>query len=156
MAKSPALSFLAFTTSLQPVRRVWIQAVTLVAANFDVPVPISSAVIMVTRAGEDGIRQGTLAEEVGVNHGAMVRIVDQAEAAGYLERRGYGQDRRIRIIHATDKGRELGARLEEEFVRLRKSLLADIPLEEIETATRVLRLFEKRITGFLQSGEAER
>src|SRR3546814_5696689 len=85
---SPAATALfALTDTLQPIRRSWVQAVMTVLAEFGLPSSLTAAVILASRSGDAGIRQNVLAEEVGVNPGAMVRILDQAEAAGLLERR---------------------------------------------------------------------
>src|SRR3546814_1932776 len=89
------------------------------------------------------IRQNVLAEEVGVNPGAMVRILDQAEAAGLLERRASAEDRRVNTVHILPKGKCLAEKMEAAVADLREALLGDLPVEDIETATRVLRLDRK-------------
>jgi MarR family transcriptional regulator for hemolysin len=76
-----AATLFEFTNALQPVRRIWVQAVNMALADFGLPASLTSALILAARRGEEGIRQNALAEEVGVNPGAMVRILDQAEAA---------------------------------------------------------------------------
>src|SRR3546814_11817466 len=70
-----------------------------VLAEFGLPSSLTAAVILASRSGDAGIRQNVLAEEVGVNPGAMVRILDQAEAAGLLERRASAEDRRVNTVH---------------------------------------------------------
>jgi MarR family transcriptional regulator for hemolysin len=80
----------------------------------------------------------------------MVRILDQAEAANLLERRDSPDDRRIKTIHVMPKGRDLAKKMEKAVTRLRDDLLGDLPSQDIETTTRTLRLFEKRIGQFLQ------
>src|SRR3546814_14833175 len=77
---SPAATALfALTDTLQPIRRSWVQAVMTVLAEFGLPSSLTAAVILASRSGDAGIRQNVLAEEVGVNPGAMVRILDQEE-----------------------------------------------------------------------------
>ncbi|QDC36568.1 MarR family transcriptional regulator [Sphingobium fuliginis ATCC 27551] len=138
------------------MRRVWVQAVNLALADFGLPTSLSSALILASRRGEEGIRQNLLGDEVGVNPGAMVRILDQAEAAGLLERRDAPGDRRVKTIHALPKGREIARKMEKAVARLRADLLGDVSEEEIETTTRTLRLFEERIGGYLQQERAGR
>lgn len=141
---------IAFTSALQPIKRVWVQAASVALAEFGLPMSLCSTVVLAARAGEKGIRQNVLAEEVGVNPGAMVRILDQAEQMGLVERRDSADDRRVKTIHILPAGQVQAARMEEAISALRDKLLGDMPIEEIEVATRVLRAFEERIGNFLQ------
>ncbi|SNS89699.1 MarR family winged helix-turn-helix transcriptional regulator [Sphingopyxis indica] len=154
---SPAAAALfALTNTLQPIRRSWVQAVMMVLAELGLPSSLTTAVILASRGGDAGIRQNVLAEEVGVNPGAMVRILDQAEAAGLLERRASAEDRRVNTVHILPKGQCLAGKMEAAVADLREALLGDLPVEDIETATRVLRLFEGRIGAFLQAERVNR
>ena len=123
---SNTTALLDLTNALQPIRRVWVQAATLVLADLGLPSSLATAVILTSRSGNAGIRQTTLAEEVGVNPGGMVRILDQAEAAGLLERRDSSEDRRVKTVHVLPKGRELADRMETAITRLREALLGDL------------------------------
>ncbi len=146
---SPVALF-ELTNAIQPIRRAWVQAINLALADFDLPPSLISTLILVSRRGNMGIRQNALADEVGINPGGMVRILDQAEAARLLERRDSADDRRIKTIHLLPKGLDLARKMEKAVTRLRDDLLADLPSQDIETTTRTLRLFEKRIGQFLQ------
>lgn len=138
------------TSTLQPIRRAWSQACTVVLADFQLPSSLAAAVILASRRGDEGIRQSALAEEVGVNPGGMVRILDQAATAGLLERRDSTDDRRVKTVHVLPKGQELATKMEEAIAKLRGALLGDLPPDDIETARRVLRLFEGQIAAFLR------
>lgn len=155
-SQASAAALFDLTNSLQPMRRVWVQAVNLALANFGFPASLTSALILTARRGEEGIRQNFLGDEVGVNPGAMVRILDQAEAAGLLERREAPDDRRVKTIHALPRGHEIARKMEKAVARLRADLLRDVSQEEIETTTRTLRLFEERIVGYLQQERSGR
>jgi MarR family transcriptional regulator for hemolysin len=141
---------------VKEIRRVWVQAVSLALADFGLPASLISALILASRHGDKGVRQNALAEEVGVNPGGMVRILDQAEAANLLERRDSPDDRRIKTIHVMPKGRDLAKKMEKAVTRLRDDLLGDLPSQDIETTTRTLRLFEERIGQFLQQARTGR
>jgi MarR family transcriptional regulator for hemolysin len=54
------------------------------------------------------------------------------------------------------EGRRLALKMEKAVAKLRATLLGDLPAEDIETATRVLRLFEERIGAFLKQERANR
>src|SRR3546814_12903514 len=100
----------------------------------------SSDLILASRSGDAGIRQNVLAEEVGVNPGAMVRILDQAEAAGLLERRASAEDRRVNTVHILPKGQCLAEKMEAAVADLREALLGDLPVEDIETRSEARRV----------------
>lgn len=151
-----AAGLFQFTNALPPLRRSWVQAVNLALADFGLPVSLTVAVVLVARCGEAGIQQNTLAAQVGINPGGMVRILDQAEAAGLLERRGSSDDRRVKTIHASPKGSDLARKMEKAVTRLRARLLGDVSSEEIETTVRTLRLFEERIGQYLQQERSNR
>ena len=54
-----------------------------------------------------GIRQGPLAELIEVEPITLTRIVDRMEEAGWVERVADPKDRRARLLHPTDKSREI-------------------------------------------------
>ena len=97
-SRTSPVTLFELTNALQPIRRVWVQAVSLALVDFGLPASLISALILASRHGDKGVRQNALAEEVGVNPGGMVRILDQAEAANLLERRDSPEDRRIKTI----------------------------------------------------------
>ncbi len=145
--KSSALY--ALTNTLQPVRRVWKQAATKVLADEDISFSLAAMVVLIYRSPE-GINQRELAEELGINPGALVRLLDQATEAKLLERCEVPGDRRARTLHILEQGEKLAQAVEEAVDQLRMELMHDVPLEEIEQATRTLRLLEERATQFLQ------
>lgn len=140
------------TGALQPARRLWVQAATQALESFDLSMPLASAIILVSRH-QDGMRQNELGDEIGVNPGAIVRTLDQAEEAGLLERRGVPGDRRANNVHILPKGAELAAQMEMALSQLRVELFDDIPLAHLRTATRVLRLIEERSLGVIRARE---
>jgi MarR family transcriptional regulator for hemolysin len=151
-----AAALFELTNTLQPIRRAWVQAAGIALADSGLSGSLATAVILTARCGDKGIGQSALAEEVGVNPGGMVHILDQAEAAGLLQRRDSTDDRRVKIVHVLPEGRRLAVKMERAVARLRAALLGDLPPEDIETATRVLRLFEERIGAFLRQERANR
>ncbi|HBT4619503.1 TPA: MarR family transcriptional regulator [Klebsiella pneumoniae] len=114
---------------------------------------LATVVIHVHRQKE-GINQRELAELVGVNPGALVRLLDQATEAGYLERREMANDRRYKTLHILPEGVRLAQKLEEAADKLRLELMADISQDEIDAATRILRLFEERALQYMKKSES--
>jgi MarR family transcriptional regulator for hemolysin len=147
-------SLYALTNALQPVRRVWKQAATLVIAKNGISMSLATVVLWVHR-NPQGINQRDLAEEVGVNPGALVRLLDQAAALGFLERQELPGDRRFKTLRILPTGAELAKEIEAAADKLRVELMHDVPLEDIETATRILRLFEERASQYLQQANNE-
>lgn len=146
-------SLYALTNALQPVRRVWKQAATLAIAKSGISMSLATVVVLVHRNPVASISD--LAEEVGVNPGALVRLLDQAAALGFLERQESAGDRRFKTLRILPAGAELAQKVETAADKLRVELMHDVPLEDIETATRILRLFEERAGHYLQQAGNE-
>lgn len=137
------------TNSLQPVRRAWKRAVSEVIAEHGISMSLATAVVLVYR-NPQGLNQKLLAEEIGINPGALVRLLDQASQEALLERREDIVDRRIKNLHILPKGTEIAISIERAADELRLELMRDVDLAAIEQATQVLRLFEKRSIEFVQ------
>ncbi|WP_154179855.1 MarR family winged helix-turn-helix transcriptional regulator [Vibrio furnissii] len=137
------------TNSLQPVRRAWKRAVSEVIAEHGISMSLATAVVLVYR-NPQGLNQKLLAEEIGINPGALVRLLDQASQEALLERREGTVDRRIKNLHILPKGTEIAISIERAADELRLELMRDVDLAAIEQATQVLRLFEKRSIEFVQ------
>src|SRR5271166_5769145 len=68
-------------------------------------------VLQIARSG-GGMRQGVLAEELGLEGPSLVRLLDQLSAAGLVERRDDPSDGRAKTLHVTEAGRALAAEIE--------------------------------------------
>ncbi|EBS3742190.1 MarR family transcriptional regulator [Salmonella enterica subsp. enterica serovar Saintpaul] len=147
-------SLYALTNALQPVRRVWKQAATLATAKSGISMSLATVVVWVHR-NPQGINQSDLAEEVGVNPGALVRLLDQAAASGFLDRQESAGDRRFKTLRILPAGVELAKKIETAADKLRVELMHDVPLEDINTATRILRLLEDRAGQYMQLASNE-
>ena len=55
----------------------------------------------------EGIQQGGLAEILEIEPITLTRLLDRLEEAGLVERRAHPKDRRIRLLHLTDKAHPL-------------------------------------------------
>src|ERR1700691_104885 len=55
----------------------------------------------------DGVRQGALADELGIEGPSLVRLVDRLTIAGLVERREDPTDRRAKTLHLTPAGQNL-------------------------------------------------
>ncbi len=55
----------------------------------------------------EGIQQGGLADILEIEPITLTRLLDRLEEAGFVERRAHPKDRRIRLLHLTEKAHPL-------------------------------------------------
>jgi DNA-binding MarR family transcriptional regulator len=91
-------------------------------------------------AQEEPVRQGALAQRLGIDRTVMTYLVDELEAARLVERRADTRDRRNKQILATEYGTGLLADLQHRLGRAEDHVLE--PLSEAERA-RFRRLLRK-------------
>jgi MarR family transcriptional regulator, transcriptional regulator for hemolysin len=96
-------------------------------------------------AAGDGIRQGALAAELGIEGPSLVRLLDALEAEGLVARRCDAADRRAKTLHLTDAGRSMVARIECVLNDVRARLLHLVDERDVETALRVLHAVQEEI-----------
>lgn len=89
--------------------------------------------------------------KVLLTSGSMTAAVDRLEARGLVMRQDDAEDRRSRIIHLTDAGRELIERVFAEHREAMEEAVAGFPVEEraalIESLRRLGRLAEDKFSG---------
>jgi len=83
-------------------------------------------------AASDGQSQQALADRLGVPPSRMVALVDHLEDAGLVERRADPDDRRVRGLHLTRKGRGVLDRAAKIAIDYETQLCAGINREERE------------------------
>jgi MarR family transcriptional regulator for hemolysin len=101
--------------------------------------------LMYVRALGDGVRQKELATAMSVEGPSLVRLLDNLERRGLIERREDESDRRARGIHLTRAGRELAVRAARIGNDLQSRLLAGVPQADLETCERVLETLEREL-----------
>ncbi len=129
---------LAMTANLMVLSRAYRGAADKALADFGLSQATAWPVILTGRLG-DGVRQGALADALGVEGPSLVRVLDQLVSAGLLERREDPQDRRARTIHLTPAGQILRERVESVLVQLRRQLFQDVSETDLDIC---LRTFE--------------
>jgi DNA-binding MarR family transcriptional regulator len=96
-----------------------------------------------------------LSELLGVTKQAAIKVVDEMERRGYVERRPDPADRRAKVIRLTDKARKVRRTALRASGRLEAELVADLGAADVEAARRVLlRLLERH--GVLDAARAGR
>ena len=76
----------------------------------------------------------------------MSRTLDKMEQAGLIQRNKNPVSRRSHLIRLTEKGKEKGKQVREEFNWLDEMLQKGLAREELETLYRILEKIEKNLT----------
>jgi MarR family transcriptional regulator for hemolysin len=130
-----------FTGSLLRLARIYRREVNRALAEHDLSDARALPVLHIARSG-GGMRQGHLAEELGVEGPSLVRILDQLCAAGLVERRDDPKDGRAKTLHLTPEGDALAVIVEDAVQGLRTKLLAGVSAEDLAATVRTFTAFE--------------
>lgn len=144
----------ALTTALQPARRAWFQATNRALSHITDSTSVGNVVLVASRLGP-GVQQSAIAAELGINAAALVRLLDQAEAAKLLARSHSEGDRRAKGIDLLPAGSALAKEMEVTLIALRQEVFGDLPEEDIETTVRVLRALEERSLNWAKEKDME-
>jgi MarR family transcriptional regulator for hemolysin len=150
-APSRTLDLRRYTTALLKLARTYRRAVNKRLEEHGISDARALPVLQVARAG-GGMRQGALAEELGIEGPSLVRLLDQICAAGLIERREDPRDRRAKTLHPTDAGLVLAATLEEFLHDLRAQLMAGVSDEDLAAALRVFDALDASVEARLADG----
>ena len=99
--------------------------------------------LVLSRQG-DNLRQGVLADELGIEGPSLVRLIDLLQAEGLVERRDDPTDRRAKTLHLTKAGEAKVEETNRVLRRVRASLLKDIAPEELAITFETLQRIEQR------------
>jgi MarR family transcriptional regulator for hemolysin len=92
-----------------------------------------------------GVRQSELAAALGLEGPSLVRLLDNLERRGLIERREHKSDRRVRGIHLTPSGRELQRRVTSISDGVQQRLLAAASPGDLAACGRLFSLIEKAL-----------
>ena len=139
-----------FAAQLVPLARAYRRCLDRGMAGLALSHTSALAVMLIGRA-DCGLRQGTLADQLGVEAPSVVPLLDQLERGGLVERRVDASDKRARTLHLTDAGRTIAAQVEDRTAAIRHDLFAGIDEADMIAATRVL----DRLHAALASSDAQ-
>jgi len=123
--------------------RIWRRESDQALSNHGLSYATAIPLLVLSRQGEN-VRQGVLADELGIEGPSLVRLIDLLQAEGLVERREDPTDRRAKTLHLTKAG---AAKVEETnriLRRVRTSLLRDIGPEELAITFETLQRIEQR------------
>src|ERR1700736_2109889 len=93
--------------------------------------------IVLSRLGKC-VRQGALADEVGIEGPSLVRLIDLLQAEGLVERREDPTDRRAKMLHLTALGEMRADEINRGVRRVRAHLLKGVSGEDFAVKLQAL------------------
>jgi MarR family transcriptional regulator for hemolysin len=143
----------AFGSLLSRAYRQWRRAADLRLQPFDLTEATWLPLVHIARAPTPP-RQKDLAASMFVDGSSVVRLLDNLETAGLIQRREGEADRRAKTIHLTPRGRAIADKVEIVSRRVRSDALAGLPEKDIESAIRVLQHVCRVLEDEAESGAA--
>ncbi|AUG54343.1 MarR family winged helix-turn-helix transcriptional regulator [Thalassospira marina] len=92
------------------------------------------------------VRQGAIAEEIGVEGPSLVRVIDALEADAMVQRVADPADRRAKMVTLTPQGAAKAIEIEEILATVRDSVTADIADDDLAATLKVLKQLLARLT----------
>lgn len=149
MTPSPAKAQSEIGLLIARVARLWRREADQALADHGLSQATAHPLRALARRGKgasSGIRQGALAEEVGIEGPSLVRLIDLLQTEKLVERHEDPTDRRAKTLHLTARGVAKAAEIEAVLGRVRTFLLHDISPEDLAIASDVLHRIEQRMT----------
>lgn len=126
----------SFGSLLSRAARQWRRAADVGLRPFDLTEATWLPLVHIARAPAPP-RQKDLPASMSLDGSSVVRLLDNLEAAGLIQRRE-GEDRRAKIIMLTPRGKAIADKVEAVARRIRSDALAGLSDRDIEAAVRVL------------------
>jgi len=89
-----------------------------------------------------GITQTQLAKNIELSRMAITGLLDRMQAKGLVERKGDVEDRRVNMIHLTNKSRELVSRMNQTAEAVLEGIFAGISPREKKSFGKTLSLIK--------------
>jgi MarR family transcriptional regulator, transcriptional regulator for hemolysin len=102
----------------------------------------------------EGIQQGGLADILEIEPITLTRLLDRLEEAGFVERRAHPKDRRIRLLHLTDKAHPLIGEIFSIGAATRGEALEGVAEEEREQLFAILSSMKANLLAKSTAGSA--
>ena len=123
--------------------RIWRRESDQALSDHGLSYATAIPLLVLSRQGEN-VRQGVLADELGIEGPSLVRLIDLLQAEGLVERREDPTDRRAKTLHLTKAGEAKVEETNRVLRRVRASLLKDIAPEELAITFETLQRIERR------------
>lgn len=107
--------------------------------------------LLILSRSETSVRQGALADEMGLEGPSVVRLIDLLAAEGLVERREDPTDRRAKMLHITPLGEAKTDEIKRVMRRVRTDLMKGVSPEELAVTFDVLRRIEQSAHGAIEN-----
>ncbi|KJC57100.1 transcriptional regulator [Bradyrhizobium sp. LTSPM299] len=125
--------------------RIWRRETDQALSDHGLSDATAIPLLVLSRQG-DNVRQGVLADELGIEGPSLVRLIDLLQAEGLVERREDPTDRRAKTLHLTATGEAKVEGINRVLRRMRANLLKDIDNDELAVTFATLQRIEQRVS----------
>jgi len=130
--------------SLSVLQRGYRASADRAVAHVGVSQTLAWPIVMLGRMNGE-VRQGVLADALGIEGPSLVRSLDQLVEAGFVERREDPADRRAKTLHLTPAGKAACAPIEAALSLMRSELFEGVSDDDIAVCLRVFGVLEERL-----------
>lgn len=132
-------ALMRFAVTLPALQRAYRAAVDKAVAPVGLSQALCVPLVMLGRLGDQGdtVRQGVLADALGIEAPSLARSLDQLVEAGLAERRDDPADRRAKALHLTAAGQAMRDQIEVMLLALRETLFEGISDRDMQACLRV-------------------
>jgi MarR family transcriptional regulator, transcriptional regulator for hemolysin len=143
MAPSQAIIQSGIGLLIARLARVWRREADQALADHGLSQATAMPLMVLSRRGKC-VRQGVLADEMGIEGPSLVRLIDLLQAEGLVERREDPTDRRAKTLHLTPTGEAKVEEINRVLRRVRAYLLKDIDADDLAVTFDTLERIEQR------------
>lgn len=129
--------YLSLGSTLMRVARCWRREIDSTLQSHGLSQTMVMPLIVLNRAACP-VRQGLIADEIGVEGPSLVRVIDALERDGLISRVCDLSDRRAKMVALTAAGKDKAAEIEIILADIRNELTADIDPESLATTLDVM------------------
>lgn len=129
--------YLSLGSTLMRVARCWRREIDSTLQSHGLSQTMVMPLIVLNRAAGP-VRQGLIADEIGVEGPSLVRVIDVLERDGLISRVCYLSDRRAKMVALTAAGKDKAAEIEIILADIRNELTADIDPENLAATLDVM------------------
>ncbi len=133
----PDTPYLSLGSTLMRVARCWRREIDRTLQSHGLSQTTVMPLIVLNRAAGP-VRQGLIADEIGVEGPSLVRVIDALERDGLISRVCDLSDRRAKMVALTAAGKDKAAEIEVILADIRNELTADIDPENLATTLDVM------------------
>jgi MarR family transcriptional regulator for hemolysin len=137
-------ALLTLGVTLPVLERAYRAAANQAVAHVGMSQAMAWPLVMIGREG-DGLRQGVLAELLGIEGPSLARSLDQLVEGGFVLRREDPADRRAKTLHLTEAGAAACGQIEAALRELRRQLYAGVSDADLAACLRVFATLQKHL-----------